>query len=131
MLLCTLHFLTLFLQKRFTVLYKKLPGHKRYSQVPYMLIIGSGNGLVCLFYYLNPFNIRIWNPSTRKIMDLPRCDYLKMLESIFLFGLDFVSNLMTIIGNLYKMGIIFSTIRGSCLQLEHKFMERDYNRKFR
>lgn len=48
-------------------------------------IVASSNGLVCLSHHqvktnvaaLNQLDINIWNPSTRKIMKLPRCYWSK------------------------------------------------------
>ncbi|XVF71574.1 hypothetical protein PTKIN_Ptkin12aG0049100 [Pterospermum kingtungense] len=51
---------------------------KSYFGQPEGIIIGSSNGLVCLINRLvvedgDGLKIHVWNPSTRKIMELPRC----------------------------------------------------------
>ena len=59
-------------------------------------IIGSSNGLVCLCYNLNQldrFKIQIWNPTTRKILELPRCDCQEEVGAKFVLGFGFCPKL--------------------------------------
>ncbi|XVF71572.1 hypothetical protein PTKIN_Ptkin12aG0048900 [Pterospermum kingtungense] len=73
-----------------------LMSSKSYLGQPQGIIIGSSNGLVCLIN--NPvvededgLKMHVWNPSTRKIMELPKClcrqdDEARFYVYVFAFG---------------------------------------------
>ncbi|KAI3524428.1 hypothetical protein L1887_03083 [Cichorium endivia] len=55
-------------------------------------IVGSCNGILCLFEYGNTRNISLWNPSIRRKLPVPGCPQIFATRIHFGFGFDPINN---------------------------------------